>query len=212
VTSRFTVRRPALEAAAVTAAMVLFALFAHRGLPWSAVSGAGLLATAALIGTSLRNTPWPAGPRSRVVPLAVVGIAIGALGGVLQRQQAGALPEPATGLQLFVLLACLIGITEELVYRGWMLGRLGGLGWPVAVAFTALSHAAYKTALFSWPPDSLSMGFNLAGIALWTVAGGMVLGVLRVASRSVLPAVLAHAVFDAVVYSAFATPPWWVWG
>ena len=25
------------------------------------------------------------------------------------------------------------------------------------------------------------------------------------------PAVIAHAAFDLVVYSAFAAPPWWVW-
>jgi membrane protease YdiL (CAAX protease family) len=64
------------------------------------------------------------------------------------------------GLPLFVVLACLIGIAEEMVYRGWMQGRLSALGWPAAVLFAAV----------------------------------------------------AHAVFDAVVYSAYAKPPWWVWG
>jgi len=201
---------------AVAAAMVLFALFVHRGLPWTVASGAGLLASAALIGTSLR-TSWRSAlplvtPRSRVVTLAIAGVILGAVSGALQRRHAGVLPVTASGLDLFVALACLIGITEELVYRGWMLERLSPLGWPAAVVFTALAHGAYKTALFAWPPGSEGAVINLAGIALWTVGGGLVLGLLRVAARSVLPAVLAHAVFDAVVYSAFAAPPWWVWG
>ena len=198
--------------------MVVFALFAHRGWPWIAVSGAGLLGSAALIGASLRGAPWPSalvGPaafRSRLVSLAVVGIGIGVIGGLFQRDHSGIVPEPASGLHLFVALACLIGAAEELVYRGWMLERLRALGWPAAVVVTAVAHAAYKTALFAWPPNTESAGLNRVGIALWTVLGGMVLGLLRVSSRSVLPAVLAHVAFDAVVYSAFAAPPWWVWG
>lgn len=197
--------------------MVLFALCGHRGMPWITVSGIGLLTAAALIGYSLRSTPQPltlfglGGSRSRLLPVAIVGIALGAIGGVLQRHQPGVLPQSASGLHPFVVLACLIGVTEELVYRGWMLGRVSAFGWPVAVLITSVAHAAYKTALFAWPPGSEAAAFDLGRIALWTVVGGMVLGVLRVTSRSVLPAVIAHAVFDAVVYSAFAAPPWWVW-
>jgi membrane protease YdiL (CAAX protease family) len=210
--------REVLDASGVAVAMVVFALLAHRGLPWVAVGGVALVAAAALIADSLRGAPWPpALPeppalRSRVVPAAAVAIVLGAIGGILQRQHAGVVPETAGGPHLFVALACLIGVTEELVYRGWMLGRLSKLGWPAAVAGAALAHAAYKTALFAWPPPSAGAGLDLAAIAAWTLGGGLVLGILRVTSRSVLPAVLAHAVFDAVVYSAFAAPPWWVWG
>lgn len=210
--------RGLLTPVTVGAAIVVFALFAHRGWPWIVVSGVGLLGSAALIGSTLREASWPsallgrAASGWRLVSLAIVGIVIGVLGGVLQRHHSGVVHEPASGLHLFVALACLIGATEELVYRGWMLERLSTLGWPAAVVLTAVAHGAYKTALFAWPPNTEGVGLNLAGIALWTVLGGMVLGLLRVSSRSVLPAVLAHAAFDAVVYSAFAAPPWWVWG
>ena len=84
-------------------------------------------------------------------------------------------------------------------------------GWPAAVLLAALAHAAYKTALFAWPPNSQTAVFDLVGIGLWTGAAGIVLGLLRVSSRSLLPAVLGHVAFDAVVYSSYAQAPWWVW-
>jgi len=203
-------------AGTVAAAMVLFALFAHRGPPLIVVSGVSLLVAAAVIGRSLRGAPQPLellGLRgsSRLGIFALVAIAVGAAAGMLQRNHIGLLQEPTSGLKLFVVPACLIGVAEELVYRGWLLGRISALGAPAAVVIAAVAHAVYKTALFAWPPDAVGFGFNLAGIALLTVAGGLVLGILRVTSRSVWPAVLAHAAFDALVYSAYTAAPWWVW-
>jgi membrane protease YdiL (CAAX protease family) len=207
-----------LTPVAVGVAMVVFAVFAHRGWPWIGMSGVGLLGSAALIGRSLRERPGPwwlsgsAPVGRRFVAFVIVAVVLGVIGGAFQRHYSGAVPAPAGGLHLFVAVACLIGGTEELVYRGWMLPRLSALGWPAAVVLTAIAHGAYKAALFAWPPSTEGVGFNLAGVALWTVLGGTVLGLLRVSSRSVLPAVLAHAAFDAVAYSAYAAPPWWVWG
>ena len=80
-----------------------------------------------------------------------------------------------------------------------------------AVLITAVGHAAYKTALFGLPPAYVAAGFSLRSIAFWTTLGGIGLGVLRTKSESVLPAVVAHMVFDATVYSGFPEPPWWVW-
>lgn len=197
--------------------MVVFALFAHRGMPYTVLSAAGLLAAAVVIGLSLRRAARPGAllgfaGGSRVGLALAVGIAIGVAAGLWQRSQASVPHEAAIGLPLFVVLACLIGIAEEVVYRGWMQGRLAALGWPAAVLAAAVAHAAYKTALFVWPPDAVTSVFDLGGIALWTVLGGLMLGGLRALSGSVLPAMAAHAVFDAVVYSAYAKPPWWVWG
>jgi len=169
-----------------------------------------------VIGVSLRRVAHPrellgiSGAGSRLGAAVVLGIGSGVAAGFWQRGQASVPHEAATGLPLFVLLACLIGIAEELVYRGWMQGRLSSLGWP-AVVVAAVAHAAYKTALFAWPPEAVTSVFDLGSIALWTVLGGLMLGGLRVMSGSVLPAMLAHAVFDAVVYSGYAAAPWWVW-
>lgn len=209
---------PVAEAGTVALAMVAFALFAHRGFPLVLVSGAGLLATAVVIGNSLRNSSRPqelAGltePHRRLWAPALIGSLVALAAAQLHRLQPGALPPSPRGVHLWVVLACLIGASEELVYRGWMLGRVSALGAPAAVLIAATAHAAYKTALFGLPPGSVADEFSLRSIALWTTLGGIGLGVLRTKSESVLPAMVAHMVFDAAVYSGFPAPPWWVWG
>jgi membrane protease YdiL (CAAX protease family) len=49
-------------------------------------------------------------------------------------------------------------------------------------------------------------------MAGWTFVGGVVLGLLRQISDSVVPPIVAHAVFDLLVYGALVRAPWWVWG
>lgn len=198
--------------------MGTFALRAHGGASTRVAAGVCLFLVAVIIGRSLRHAPRPAallglaGPTSHLVVLTLAGLALAVGAGLLHRGHPGVLPEGARGWHLFVLLAALIGVAEELLYRGWMMGRLTPLGWPAAVVLTALAHAGYKTALFVWPPSPVTVSYDLASIMLWTAVGGILLGVLRVWSRSVVPAAVAHAAFDLVVYSAFAAPPWWVWG
>jgi membrane protease YdiL (CAAX protease family) len=203
------------EAAALSAGMAVFALFSHRGSPWVLPGAAGLLVASLAIGSSLRRTPRPAellglsGCWREVVPYAVLGVAIGAGAGLLHRLGMGLSAWPPGGGWAFVLVACLIGAAEELVYRGWLQGALRPLGWPAAVALAAVAHAGYKTALFAGP--GVPVASDLASLAGWTVAGGLVLGVLRQFSGSVVPCLLAHAAFDFVVYRALTHAPWWVW-
>ena len=210
------VTRPILEVLAVSLGMVLFAWFAHRGLPWITLSTVGLLVTAATIVISLRSLPRPAevlglaGLPRHPVFFFVVGAVIGAGGGMLHRYSLGLSVWPAGGVEVFAAIACLIGATEELVYRGWLQGRAQVLGGPAAIVIAAVAHAAYKTALFAWP--TTPMAIDYAGIALWTLLGGLVLGLLRAYSESVGPSMLAHAAFDFMVYGALVYAPWWVWG
>jgi membrane protease YdiL (CAAX protease family) len=146
--------------------------------------------------------------------MGAAGNATGAASGVgagLRHRRGLELPLlPAGGLEIFVAVACLIGVTEELVYRGWLQGRLRALGWPVAVVAAAAPHAAYKSALFAWPPGPAEV--DCAVIAGWTFVGGVVSGLLRQFSGSVVPSMVAHAAFDFLVYGAVARAPWWVWG
>jgi len=39
----------------------------------------------------------------------------------------------------------------------------------------------------------------------------MLIGLLRYYSKSILPAIVVHAVFDLFVYAENTTAPWWVW-
>jgi membrane protease YdiL (CAAX protease family) len=210
-------RRQALGVVvAAPAGMVVFALLSHRGGLWIVPGALGLLLAAGTIARHLRRVPrpaallgmdrWPPKP----ILLCVLGVVIGAGTGALHRVNLGLPLWPVGHLGAFVPFACLIGATEELLYRGWLQGALRPHGWLAAVAIAAVAHAAYKTALFAWPPESMTI--DLTPIGLWTTAGGIVFGLLRQLSGSVWPPLLAHAAFDLIVYREAAHAPWWVWG
>lgn len=208
--------RDAIGIATASVGLVLFAWCSHQGLPWSMAGAAGLLITASAMswlqfgGASSASVLGLERFSRSATMFAVAGVLIGVGAGVSQRYALGIPVQPAERVEWFVVVACLIGATEEIVYRGWLLGRVRSFGWPAAVVVAAAAHAAYKTALFAWP--SVPSAVDLTGIALGTFAGGIVLGVLRVMSGSLIPAVLAHMAFDFVVYASVAHAPWWVWG
>jgi membrane protease YdiL (CAAX protease family) len=214
--ARPALRRPVAEAGAVSAGLVLFALTAHSGLPWVLAGAAGLGAAAVAIGLTLRDTvgrsprrPLAASAaQARRLTWLAIGLLFGGGFGVTYRVVWRLPPLPA-GLEAFVLVACLVGATEELVYRGYVQGRLRVLGWPAAIVLAAIAHTAYKTALFVLPASPVDIDF--AFLATWTLAGGIVFGLLREFSRSILPPAAAHAAFDLVVYGAMTQAPWWVW-
>lgn len=207
--------RTATGIAIASVGMTLFAWCAHQCLPWLAVAAGGLLATAVAIGwlaaddtcllTVLGLDRWSV----KTAVFTLVGGGIGVGGGLWHRSQLGLAPQAAAGVAAFVIVACLIGATEELIFRGWLLGKARAFGWPAAVVIAAVAHTAYKTALFVWP--AVPVAVDLAGVACWTLAGGVVLGLLRACSGSLLPPLMAHAAFDFVVYRNVVHAPWWVW-
>ena len=118
----------------------------------------------------------------------------------------GTLPGPLTP---FVLVAVLIGSTEELVYRGCIQGVMRPWGGNLPIQFAACAHAAYKTALFAMPRAGEPVNYLFLFLATYVV--GCVLGGLRHLSKSLLPAIALHAVFDIIVYGDRLQAPWWVW-
>ena len=203
------------ETSAVALGMVVFALLCHQQFPLLSAGAGGLLVAAVALGHSLVRTDPPAALLGfekfsrRTVLFAAAACVIGATLGALHRWRLGLTLLPIGVPEVFASLACLIGAAEELIYRGWLQGRLRGIGWPAAIIAAACAHAAYKTALFVWP--STPGNVALLALAGWTVAGGILFGLLREFSRSLIPPLLAHAVFDLVTYGAVARPPWWVW-
>jgi membrane protease YdiL (CAAX protease family) len=203
-----------VEAAAASAGMVLFALFVRSGLPLVILSGVGLMGTALAVANTFRAERRPAAvlgfsPLSGKTGVFVaLGCAVGVGFGVLHRVtwEMGATP---ARLAPFAFVGACIGAAEELVYRGYVQGRLRAFGWVVPVVVAALAHTAYKTALFAFPPDGVAI--DLRYLAVWTFVGGVVFGVLRQASGSVLPPLAAHVVFDIIVYGENVQAPWWVW-
>ena len=208
-------RRPVIEADAAAAGMVLFALFVRSGWPGAVASACGLAVAAAAMYHTFRAEPSAAvvlglsRPSGKVGGYVGLGCLTGAALGVLFRivSDIGAVP---AGLGRFVFVAVLIGATEEVVFRGYVQGRLGRLGWPAAVVLAAAAHTAYKSALFAMPPEGVAI--DHAFLATWTLIGGVVFGLMRQGSGSVLPPLVVHAVFDIIVYGDGAQAPWWVWG
>jgi len=207
--------RPVLKALMASGGMILFAFFSHQGLPWTILGACGLIVTAVAIERSFTSAHpllelfGLTGLSRKVILFAAIACAIGAGFAILYRISRG-MPRLPTGCpEAFVAVACLIGATEELIYRGWVQGRLRVLGWPAAVILASIAHAAYKTALFAWPPEPMDISYLF--VALWTFLGGIVFGLIRELSRSVIPLMLAHAMFDLLVYWAVAHAPWWVW-
>jgi membrane protease YdiL (CAAX protease family) len=215
--------RSAIRVSAASAGMILFALCAHQSGLWSAIAAGGLIMTAAAIGVSqkseVKRQRRGAGPMkhfglgrfsARIWAFTLGGAALGAGVGFWHRSGLDLPLVASTSPSPFVLVACLIGAAEEILYRGWLLGTVRRFGWPAAVIVAALAHAGYKTALFAWP--AAPTGIDLLNLFALTAMAGIVLGALRAASGSVWPAVAAHAAFDFVVYRGVAEAPWWVWG
>jgi membrane protease YdiL (CAAX protease family) len=208
--------RAVIGAGALAGGLVLFAWCSHQRGGWGVVSGLGLFIAGAALAYSRHGadgaltTLGLRQPSLAALAWTAFGVALGTAAGFAQRHAIGLPLGSTSGVEVFVIVACLIGATEELVYRGWLLGRLRPLGWPVAVVLTALAHTAYKTALFVWPSAAVSIDY--VTLISMTAAGGLLLGGLRAASGSLWPAIAAHVAFDYVVYLGLSNAPWWVWG
>jgi membrane protease YdiL (CAAX protease family) len=115
---------------------------------------------------------------------------------------------PAT-LTISAVLAPLIGITEELLFRGYVQGLFRGYyGWAGILA-GAGGHAIYKVCVIgSYPKE---VGADLLYLFLFTLAAGIVFGWLRKLAGNLLPAALGHAAFDLLIYGGLASLPGWVW-
>jgi len=210
--------------------MVLFALFVRSGLPWSLVSDLGLALTALAVLLSLSCERTPACPEPvewagllglvpfgrRAALMGLLGAALGIGLGLLFRWKFGLHWLPAA-LRPFAPVAAAIGGVEELLYRGYLQGRLSRINGILGVIGAAAAHTAYKTALFLLPALSLSNGPPAAAhvdwrvLAFWTFLGGLLFGALRQVARNIAPALTAHVAFDVVVYGELARAPWWVW-
>ncbi|MCW2927070.1 MAG: hypothetical protein JWM86_1038, partial [Thermoleophilia bacterium] len=165
----------------------------------SAIEFATLLsALVYAIGSGARDVGlrWDGFSRSMrlLAPLIVVLVALLWLdpGVSLQR----ALGSPTLGPAL--LLAVLVGITEEVVFRGLVIGALGGSRTPdLAVLISALLFGAVHVA---GPDGHVRENW---GIVVATIIGlfGVPFAVVYLRSGSILGLMLVHAAWDAMILS-----------
>jgi membrane protease YdiL (CAAX protease family) len=194
--------------------MWIFALFIH-GRPAQRIVALGTLGVVAVIlsaslpdfrtfrryfGLSVFSTKLPV--------YSLLGSGIGVFLALLCRIITGVSGLP-TSLSTIAVTAPIIGITEELLFRGFLQGKLSGINTYAAILIPTLGHTLYKyLVLRSLPID---MGIDFLSLVLFTFAGGICCGVLRAFSKNIIPACAMHGVFDLLVYGGLATWPIWVW-
>lgn len=173
----------------------------------------GLLVSGLFIGFSLRQISFLelfglGKAELRISLFTLAGLLIGCAMGIFTRQHFKLGLFPAS-LTLIALLAPLVGMVEELVFRGYIQGILEPLNRLFAMVYAAVAHTGYKLLVI------YSLGrpqeFDFLFLAQWTLLGGLVFGGLRLLSKSIFPPVLAHAVFDILLYGGSVVAPFWVW-
>ena len=193
--------------------ILIFAAFIHSPFPLMLLAVGGLAGTAAVIGFSTRNMglmeAFGIRPLNRRVLIYIpVAAALGVLMAVLTRNRFELTLIPA-GLTGIALIAPLVGTTEELIFRGYIQGRLHPTGKLCSIVCATTAHTCYKLLVI------LSLGsplqFDFFFLIFWTFTGGLLFGTLRELSGNIIPPVIAHAVFDIVLYGTLATAPVWVW-
>lgn len=143
----------------------------------------------------------------KVLAFSLAGLAFGMVLAILNNHMLGAHPLPRT-LTAFALLAPLIGIAEELVFRGYIQGRLFSQGPLFSILIASGGHTFYKYLVIKTYPGDLLETYTW--LVLLTFGVGTVFGWMKLRSESVIPAALAHAVFDVAVYGGMQSIPVWV--
>ncbi|MCK4853904.1 MAG: CPBP family intramembrane metalloprotease [Bacteroidales bacterium] len=189
-------------------------MFIHADSWLRIISFAGLALAAVIISLSVRDIKsllYVLGivPFTRkVIYYSVAGIILGMLLGLMYNFIKADSLLPST-LTKFALMASLIGITEELVFRGFVQSRSASSGPLASVIITASGHTLYKYLVIMTVPVDLNT--DIPSFVLLTFLAGVVFGIMREASRSVIPPALAHALFDIIVYGGASLAPVWIW-
>lgn len=193
--------------------ILLFAGFIHQPLPLLLLAIVGLTLAGAVIAHSIRRKSIAevfALDRfdKKVLLYCLLALAIGVLLGVLTRNSFDISLFPVR-ITAVALVAPLVGITEELIFRGYIQGHLSPIGKFFSVVYASTVHTSYKLLVIL--SLSVPLQFDFFFLVLWTFVGGLLFGILRELSKSSLPPMIAHAVFDVVLYGGLVTAPVWVW-
>jgi membrane protease YdiL (CAAX protease family) len=206
---------PYLEFLLITGGILVFAWFAHgKGISFL-VAMAGLLVSSAGIAVSLFRSADPLSVLGlqrfnlNTLRLSLQFSAVGIAMTVLYRYKSGMSLFPHA-LTTVALITPFIGMTEELVFRGFIQGRLRSTGFFISILLASAGHASYKFLVLKSLPFDL--GTDLPWLALSTFAVGLVLGAFREICGTVVPAMIAHAAFDIFLYGDSVKMPAWVWG
>jgi membrane protease YdiL (CAAX protease family) len=202
------------EAAICSFAFMLFAFFVRYEFPLNLLAVIALILPSYFISRNLNTiqdirkvTGGIPSPKLFIL-FSVTGITGGVAFAIMYRWHLDA-PLVPQSIQWFAATAALIGCMEELVFRGYLQDSVKSYGPLFSVSFSTLSHTAYKCCLFLSPMAMMKV--DVWFLALWTIIAGSIFGIIRHLTKSIIPSLVAHAIFDIWVYGEFANAPWWVW-
>lgn len=209
-----------IEVCLLTIFMGIFGLFIHSPFPFTLISFTGFIFVCFIVAFRLvKNAHKPVTfliaffgikPFTRKALLyTVIGLLGGLILGAALRAWKKAPLIPGTMTLFAIGVAPFIGVSEELLFRGYMQRRLYEINGLLAVILAALSHTVYKCSLMLLPP--LFDRTKIPVYAILTFIGSLLFGIVSWKSNTVYPALAGHAVFDIIVYSTSGTAPWWVW-
>lgn len=202
------------EAIMFSLGLMIFAFFVQYRFPVKIISFAGLLLASLIMGLnigSLHDLKKIFG-NNRSLMVTLVSLFAGSVTGILlaiwYRRHLGIGIFPQT-FHLFAVTAVMIGCTEEIVFRGFLQNHLSTINITLSVVFSTLSHTGYKIFLFLSPfaEADIDIGF----LAFYTFIIGLLYGIMRNLTGSLILPLLSHALFDLLVYGEYAVAPWWVW-
>jgi membrane protease YdiL (CAAX protease family) len=214
----FSIRRAA--AGKLTAAsfalggIFVFAWFVHGNSVQFAIAVSGLVIAAAMISFSAKDLPsllsylGLSSFTTKAFYYSLAGLGMGVSLALICRIQSNLSLFPAT-LTGIAWIVPLVGVTEELFFRGYLQGVLSTHGIIAAIVASALGHTLYKYLVLRSLPSP--MAFDFPVLLILTLGGGLLFGLLRALSKSTIPPAIAHGVFDVLVYGGLSTWPVWVW-
>lgn len=194
--------------------LVLFALLVEYPFPAKVAAFLPLTFCAIIIGSQINidrtiiKSFWQNAFGLSHIVYCIIAVLAGIIGGLYYREDyhMPLIPSTITG---FVFVAVPIAITEELIFRGFIQSRLSSINIIIAIIFAAFAHTCYKTALFLSP--GAIQQINISSFFIWTFIASSVVSILKQTSKSVVPPIITHAVFDIIVYAEITHTPWWIW-
>jgi membrane protease YdiL (CAAX protease family) len=206
--------RHLVEAVAVLLGMWIFASFIHGRPAQRIVALVSLGVVAVIISVSisdlqlLRRYLGLSVFSNKLLVYSLLGSGLGILLALLCRSISGVRVLPPT-LTIIAVIAPLIGFTEELLFRGFLQEKLSGINIYAAILLSSFGHTIYKYLVLRSLP--LNIGIDFISLVVLTFIAGIIYGILRLLSKSIMPACLAHGIFDLLVYGGLSTWPVWVW-
>lgn len=198
-----------------SAGCIVFAWFIHASFPLSIIAYTSLAVVAFIISRQLlpfsilfkafyHNLFLP-----KMIVFNILGLQMGIAAALYYRHSYGMFIFPSS-IRSFAIVAIGIAVVEELVFRGFIQGILQKVHIAFSVVFASLIHATYKATIFLAPflPQRIE---NVGSLFFKSLFLFLVLGLLKHYSKSIIPCIIAHVVFDIIVYAEMANAPWWVW-